>query len=370
MKKPTIKICHIIHTLHIGGAELLLLKICRELLARHPDVYDFTVIASYEAGPLEEEFEKNGIRVVSLNLAGKRLITCVWRIYLALKQIKPHIVHTHLFPPDRYGQIAAFLARIKYRISTIHSMEPRLSMFEYITIVLLRILASEMVSVSVSAKRHYTEKYGFADTKIHVIHSAPVHALPEKNGSRPSRLSDGPIRLVNLDNCKQAKGQIFLVPAIRELVKIRPAVRLDIIGDHTTEYAERVMAEVSNQKVEPFVAFLGRIANPIPALSSYHLMISLSLWEGFHLSLVEGMALGLPIVTTPIPMHKELFDGIENFPFVNHDEPGMIADAICRIVSDEDYYDYLSRQNSIRARTFSSDTMVDKYNALYSSLVA
>ncbi|MBN1575469.1 MAG: glycosyltransferase [Chitinispirillaceae bacterium] len=363
-----IKILHLIYTLQIGGAELMLYHLCKGLVQTYPERFESTVACIYGTGPLYDKFKDLGITVVNLHGAGKRFYHSIWRIILLIKKVKPDIVHTHLFPPDRYGQIAAFFCGTRCRISTIHSMEPRLTVAERLTIHLIKYLSTGIIAVSSSAKMHYEHHYAINPNKMTVIYNTSGHSVPAHYRRTPQP-PQRPFRLVNLDNLKPAKGQHYLIPAVKELMAFDPTILVDIIGDVTGEYAAYVAAEIRKHKLENTISLLGHIINPCVRLPDYHLMISLSLWEGFHMSLVEGMSVGLPIITTPIPPHLELFDGIEHI-FVRHDDPSAIAQKAYATLTDYHLYSSLSQANFRRSAVFSCDTMVAKYAEFYNGCMA
>ncbi|MBN1308004.1 MAG: glycosyltransferase [Chitinispirillaceae bacterium] len=357
------KICQIIHSLQTGGAELLLLRICSELRRNYPHSYEFTVIATNESGPLHSDFEKAGIKVVSLNLVGKHLIACIWSIFKVLIREKPDIVHTHLLPPDKYGQTAAFLALIGKRVSTIHNMEPSLTPAEKKAIAVVRLFSTRMIAVSQSVKNNVISRYGFDGAKIDVIYTAP--SSPPA-AALPKALKQ-PVRIVNLANIKESKGQHFLVKAAIEMKKITARFSIDIVGDAQSAYADKLNKMIIDNGLTDTVFLKGKIDHASSILSNYTIMISLSLWEGFPLALIEGMGAGLPMILSDIPPHRELMGEIDDYTFARPDDPGGITSIFRRLISDGGYYSRLSQKMIERSRDFSITKMIEKYDSFYRS---
>lgn len=359
-----LKICHIIHTLNIGGAELLLYDICRRLKSQYPDFYEFIIIATNEAGLLKEEFEKIGVKVISLNLSGKGFLQSVWRIFKSLTKEKPNIVHTHLLPPDKYGQVAAFLAFIKYRISTIHNMEPNITRSEKISILLVKILAFKEIAVSQSVKNNLIFRHGYSSEKIEVIYTAPSNGVI---AITPKHITI-PIKIINLANLKEAKGQSFLIPAALEMQKVTEKFSINIFGDSQNNYGHEVAKQIICNKLEGKINLKGKHPNPSLILPDYNIMISLSLWEGFPLALIEGMSAGIPLILSDIPPHRELLGDVNDFAFVRNNSPIEIALIFKRLISDSNYYSYLSKKMIERSHDFTIQKMITKYNAFYRSI--
>jgi len=364
MQGEKIIICHIIHSLQVGGAELLLYDICHELKSQFSDYYEFIIIATNEAGPLKQKFEEIGIKVISLNLKGKRFLSSVWKIYKSLLKEKPDIVHTHLLPPDKYGQIAAFLAGIKKRISTVHNMEPNITRSEKISISIVKRFALKEIAVSESVKNHLVQRHGYNSKKIEVIYPTPSHVVT----ATESKKIETPVKIINLANLKEAKGQLFLIPAALEMQKISENFSIDIFGESKNEYGREVAKQIYNNKLEEKIILKGKSINPTSILPHYNIMISLSLWEGFGMSIVEGMCAGIPLILSDIPPHREILRNVEDFSFVRNSSPIEIAKIFKRLISDKSYYSYVSEKMIERSHDFSLQKMIAKYNAFYRSV--
>jgi len=87
--------------------------------------------------------------------------------------------------------------------------------------------------------------------------------------------------------------------------------------------------------VENHVKFVG-FCNDVPAaLALAHVsVLSSRFGEGLPLTLLEGMAAGLPIVTTDIPGNREAVRHEQNGLLVPPDDPHALAQALIRLFSD------------------------------------
>ncbi len=363
--KNKIKICYIIHNLIVGGAELFLLDLCRGLKNNYAEKYDIFIVASAAGGPLKEEFEKSGFRVICLNLSGVKYYKAIWKIYKVLLKERPHIVHTHLLLPDKYGQIAAFLACCKIRVSTIHNMELYLTKSERMAVTVVKLLASRIIAVSKSVRDNVISRYGYRKDKIDVIYTMPFFRAKV---TEPRKISF-PVRLINLSNVKEAKGHLFLVKAAIEMKKVCENFIIDIYGDYNNEYGVRVHNSIIENGLQDNIRLMGSIEKPSDLISNYHIMISLSLFEGFSLAIIEGMCAGLPLILSDIPSFRELMEGIDDFAFVKHDALQEISSIFNRLITDEKYYLWLSAGVLERSKDFSKDNIVARHDRFYSSLV-
>ncbi|MCX7726714.1 MAG: glycosyltransferase family 4 protein [Chitinispirillaceae bacterium] len=367
MEKRKIKICHIIHTLEVGGAEILLLKVCKELKNRWPEKYEFVVIASYKDGPLRPEFEAAGIKVIAFNLKGKKLfLKSVWNIFKVLIKERPDVVHTHLLPPDKYGMIAALFAFVKNRVSTIHNMEPSLSWGERLAVLIVKWLAKRMIAVSEAVKNNVVTRYGYNEKKIEVIYPVLYKEIKEKKDRKIS----SPVRLVNIANLKEQKGQIYLIPAALEMKKVTPHFTIDIYGSCDNDYGKKVKELIIENKLEDTIFLRGYVKDPLNLLNDYHIMISLSLWEGLPLSIIEGLMSDIPMILSDIPSHREIMKDVKDFVFVKPDSPSDIAALFRKLITDKDYYKNISQQLYSQAEKFSAEKIIPKYDKFYCALIS
>jgi glycosyltransferase involved in cell wall biosynthesis len=357
-------IMQIIPTLEIGGAELLLLSICEGLSKKDPNI-KFVIVVLYESNALALKFINAGFKVISLNLDKKRFISKIVSIYRCIKLIKPDIIHTHLIPADRFGLIAAFFAGVKYRVSTAHSQQIDPILSDQMTPYLYCFLTTHIVAVSQAVKNYYVKHFKLSPAKISVIYNAPSFSLETKASPKKHPGKNALFKIVVVANCKPAKGQLVLIKAIKENMPEQTSLSIDIYGDCSSEYGSLCLEEINSSAIKLPITLKGSVDNVPDILGEYHLMISVSLWEGFPLSIVEGMVHGLPIIATDIGPHKEIFGPIDNFPFVKPGVSGDLFTIIEKVVSDPDYYNYLSKMNLQRAADFTQDKLIDNYYNLY-----
>ena len=95
--------------------------------------------------------------------------------------------------------------------------------------------------------------------------------------------------------CHQ-KAYDVMMQVIADVVKVRPEVRLYILGDGPDRGA--LLRQRAQMQLENCVFFLGKRANPFPYLSMMDAFLSTSRYEGQPLNIMEAKAVGLPIFMT------------------------------------------------------------------------
>lgn len=357
------KIIYILPTLNRGGAELLVLQLCKGLKKKNSAII-IKIIVLYEKGVLSELFENNGIEVKTLLLRkvnGVKKIIKTWR---EINRFKPDVVHTHLLPADKIGLIAAFLCGVKYRISTAHNMEPTDRFPDKLARIVASVFSHNIIAVSNSARDFYIKKRFYPKRKIKVVYNAPGVDLTYVGNINRKVVS--PIQVISIGKYAPQKGQIYLIRAMTELEKTGIDYRLSIFGSSLTDYKKKLNDEVNRLNLSN-VFMYDATSKLQRVFERAHILVASSLWESFHMVLVEAMYTGIPIVATDIPPHREVLKGIDPCVFVPVKSSKAIAEKIQLLASNTTLYKKIESQMLKRAPYFSIDKMVDSHYTIYTS---
>lgn len=145
---------------------------------------------------------------------------------------------------------------------------------------------------------------GFKGTVVIVPYGSPT--LPPL--AEPAARTHSPkLRVLFVGSLGQRKGLSYLFAAVRQLAG---AVELTVIGQKPMEpcpVLDRELASVRWLSSCPHQQVLAE-------MESHDVFVFPSLFEGFGLVLLEAMAMGLPIITTPHTAGPDLIrDGVEGF---------------------------------------------------------
>ncbi len=179
---------------------------------------------------------------------------------------------------------------------------------------------SSMISVSQTVKDEHV-RAGFAGDSIEVIH----------NGVPPSHVAGTPIvfgesqpRFLYAGRLVGEKGVHVAVSAVAHMVKMRGScqVHLDIVGDGYASYVQQLRDLAEMLGVEANITLLGKVDRKalLESFGGYAAMLVPSLWkEPFATTVLEAMAVGLPVIASRLGGHSEIIvDGKNGFLF----EPG------------------------------------------------
>ena len=185
--------------------------------------------------------------------------------------------------------------------------------------------------------------------------------------------------ICNMGHVSKQKGQYHLIRILPKLIERNPDVRISIIGDDNSDYANKLRELARELGVEKYVLFLGLQKNPYKYLKNSFCFVFPSLYEGFPNALVEAMVIGLPVIANdcksgPREILRPSVDNEygfllndEQMPFLSgvdeltNNENKMI-EIIERICKDDDLYSYYKNLSILRASDFSIDKIIKEWD--------
>lgn len=194
---------------------------------------------------------------------------------------------------------------------------------------------SQVVAVSAENRRTLIDLYRLPAEKITVVHNGvdlapfrdpPPGTLRAELGLAP----DQPLVIV-VGRLAANKGQRFLVEAAPAILARFPTTHFAFAGN--PEARGDIEARIRALRLEGHFSVLGFRPDVVNLLRSSDLFVLPSLGEGFALSLIEAMAAGLPVVTTPVGGVAEIVDEGRNGFIVPPADAPALGGAVIRALS-------------------------------------
>lgn len=155
---------------------------------------------------------------------------------------------------------------------------------------------------------------------------------------------DGRIRLIIACRQEERKGTDVVIESMPSILQAFPKASLDVIGDGSL--LPRLKQRVAELGVTGSINFYGRLAHPkvLSLLGEAHLFCyPTSASEGFPKVVLEGLASGMPVITTRVSVLPQLIGngcGI----LLDSDSPDELADAVISVCSDQAQYGEMSKK--------------------------
>jgi len=164
------------------------------------------------------------------------------------------------------------------------------------------------------------------------------------------------------------KGHIYLLTAFAKVVETLPQARLLVVGDgYLRGDLERQVKELEIVHQAIFTGW----RNDVPyIMADLDLLILPSLWEGFGLVLLEGMALAKPIVATRVSAIPEIVVDGETEVLIPPKDSNSLAKAVTKLLQNPVLTNEVGRKGRERLkREFSVEEMVKQTERVHERLM-
>jgi glycosyltransferase involved in cell wall biosynthesis len=358
--RDRIRICHVSMTLLTGGLERLLVEIGRHC---NSDQFELQFVALDRIGQPAEDLRSLGWKVSSLTTDGPQSkLLRAKRLFELLQSDGIDVVHSHNTLAHFYATTAAKWAGVPVVINTQHGRGCGASWKAKWQFRLANQFADQIVGVSEDATRLCQ-----ADDPMSARRMKPIW-----NGIDLGRFAfRGPAdaaAAISVARLSPEKDFATLLRATRLVVREVPEFRVRIVGDGRERAALEQLAR--ELELEKHVEFLGERHDVPCLLAEAGFFVSSSLSEGISLTLLEAMAVGLPIVATDVGGNPEIIESGRSGRLVQSGSPEMLAAAMLQMLADRDAwrtYGEFGRQRV--ERHFNIRHMVQQYEAMYCELL-
>jgi glycosyltransferase involved in cell wall biosynthesis len=240
-------------------------------------------------------------------------------------------------------------------------------------------LAHAIVANSEAVAESVRSLEGDPGKKLRVIPNGivipePITPAERAEARRRFGLKPEDLAICYLSHFRDGKGHLYLPEFAERVLREVPQVRFLLAGDMENNRVYRRNAEsfrssVAAMGLEQHFRCLGIIDESRDLLAATDVSLNLSDVEGMSNSLMESMALGVPVVATDAGGAREMItDGIEG-AVVPRGEIAAAASRLVALATDPGARARAGEAGRARiAREFSIERMVDAYARLYEEL--
>ncbi|MDP8970358.1 MAG: glycosyltransferase [Actinomycetota bacterium] len=366
MPRP-IRVLWLIKGLGPGGAETLLGSV-----ARVRDRREFTYHAAYLLpwkDTLVGRLEGEGVVVHCLAAKGNADLRWLARLRRLLVSERFDVLHVHSPYPAGFARLVVTSLPQRLRPAVVstehnvwwgHSWPTRTINALTYPLDDAQLVVSEEVRTSIPAVLRRR-----AET---VVHGLLTEQVQERLGDRERirqelGADDDCVLVCTVANFRAQKGYPYLLQAARQVVDSGMPVRFVAVGQGPLEpELRRVHAELG---LGSAFAFLGYREDALSVAAASDIFALASLHEGYPIAVMEALAVGLPVVATPVGgIPDAVRDGVEGL-IVPPREPALLAEAILRLVRDPGLRAAMSKAATERGRAFDIRHAARRIEAVY-----
>ncbi len=222
--------------------------------------------------------------------------------------------------------------------------------------------ASAIVFLTAAQRADAESVYGRRDNFVVIPHPVSRPASAEPVVRDPNLV----VMLARLDQQKQVDAA---VRAFRDVVRKRPAARLEIYGRGPEEKNLRRL--ISELGLEKSVRLMGYTTDPAAVYRKASACLLTSSYEGFGLVVLEAMAYGCPVVSFDLNYGPSdmITDGETGF-LVPVGSTGGLAARTVELLSNPDLRDRMSTAGLAAVERFSPETFLARWSSLFTALDA
>ena len=370
---------HVISSLSIGGAELMLKRLVSDPLFQVQGV-EHQVISLLDEGSLGPGLQAQGIAVYALNAGQAWLMPlALFRLWSLIRRTKPDVVQTWMVHSDLLGGLAARLAGVRAVVwgvrTTDYSIESRRTRWVRWLCARLSPVVPSRIVCAAHASLVNSRAAGYAAAKLMVIPNGfDITQLLQSFGAgwgirQAIQLKPNTVLVGCLGRYNSAKDHANFVLAAGLLAGHIPHIRFLMVGRGLDAGNTALMQRIEATGCAERFVLLGERADPAACLDAMDVFVLSSCTESFPNVLGEAMAMGLPCVSTDVG-DAALLMGSREWLVPARDSKAL-ADKLTQLLAlpfeDRQRMGAQARQRVLEK--FSMTATAQQFFNLYSSLV-
>ena len=352
-----LKTLHVEFGRHLYGGALQVVYLMKGLAKRGHEVS----LLCAKGSAIEKEARSSGIRVFPVRIAFDSDPTLLLRVYRAVKQANPDVLHLHSRRgAEIFGGLAGRMARVPAIILSRRIDDPvklgplgRLKFIKY---------PHKIITISEGIRRVLID-CGIDENRIEMVRSAVVVEQFQLERDRSwfhsefSVPEDVPVIGV-IAQLIERKGHRYLFEAVPDILKEFPDTQFILLGKGPMrQQLEHLASEMGIGKSVIFAGFRADIEKILPNLD---IVVHPALREGLGVSLIQAACAGRPMVASGVGGIPEIVRDGQTGLLVNPADSQAIGKCILTLLRNPDLAQKLGENARKLAETeFSIDGMVE-----------
>lgn len=369
------RIVHVVHRFAMGGMENGIVNLINGM----DRDFRHAIVCLDQATDFANRLQRDDVEIVALHKQPGKDLPHYGRLWRALRQLRPSVVHTRNIGTIEAGLIAR-ASGVRHVLHGEHGFDVNDLHGTHSRYRRLRRMASPFVRRFVCVSRQIRNwlqcDVGLPDTKLVQIYNGvdTQRFSPEARRDARQRLIDLGVGdgfvIGAVGRLEAVKNQSELVSAFLDRCErcadFAQRASLTLLGDGSTR--AQIEALRNDSAHADRVHLLGARDDVAELLPGFDVFVLPSLNEGISNTLLEAMACAVPVVASRVGGNAELFaDGRHGTLYESGDREALSA-ALARYVDSPDMR--IERAAAARKHVverFSLERMVEQYQALYAT---
>lgn len=280
-------------------------------------------------GPIRNILEKKKIPFVPLSS------NSLLEYRKVIRAVKPDIIHAHDMGASLYAALSCKKTPLILHIHN-NAFDSRGVSVKSLLFCIAACKAKHIFWVSESSYLGYYfhDKFTKKSTILYnIVDVDAVHKLAFQENKTIKSYD-----VIYIGRLTYQKNPQRLILVLKGIISKMPEAKAVIIG--SGELKEQILKLIRLNKLEDNISYLGFLDNPYPILKNSKVMLMTSRWEGLPMSCLEALALGVPIVTTPVDgINKIVINGVNGFKSENN---VILEEKVIALLKDQELYKKMS----------------------------
>lgn len=365
----------LLHIAFVGGGVDIAIRLINTNI--DPDKFNIHVIREEEH---KTYYNKNEESITSSIISVRRNIgfTDISRaieLYRKVKKIKPDIVHVHSAKAGILGRLVTFFLGIKtfytphaFSYLSASSNIKRKVFLSFERLSRLFFTKVKIIACSPSEKNRAIQEVGFSPNKVLLFNNS-IPEISIKDSNSNSYIKTKKRYICTIGRPSFQKNLAVMIHVLTEMHSRGFKEHLIILG--VGQYApdiEVIKALIKENKLENYVTLVPWISRDeaLSIVNNAEIYISTARYEGLPLSVIEAMALGIPVVASNVDGNKDLItEGVHGF-LIDNFNITEFADRIIKLLTDKEM-SILFSKNLINEykKNYTSSKNIGKLEKIY-----
>lgn len=339
------KIMYLLYSFTTGGTERLVTDICNEMVRKGHEIHLYVVNDLYDQSMLDGLDKRVTIQLQKRKAGGGGKLKTLLTLAKYIRENRIDVIHCNsLDAPELllFKPVAFPGARVVY---TVHNMTGYRTLNKG-KVIYRNLLCHRLIAISESVRQEML-RCGADSRKVVTVYNA-IDLTRFEQGTDKAFDPSGPViaNVARIDS--QMKGQDVLIRAAALLKDRYPELRCLFAGSADRAHSEdekRLRQMVAELGLEKNARFFGNVEDIPGFLKQIDVFVLPSRSEGFGISLVEAMALGIPCVASGLDGPAEVLCGGERGMLFHTGDPQSLAEKLDQLFRSYDMHKATAVQN-------------------------
>ena len=370
-RRPTI--CHVLHTLQVGGGEILAKNFAIKNSADFRPV--FALLDTL--GSLGDELRREGYMIEVIHRKPGFDLGCARRLGRFLRQQSVSVVHAHQYAPLFYSCLARLPTKRIPILFTEHGRDyPDYRRWKRVWANRLLMTGRDrFIGVGSDVRNSLIQYEGLPASRVDVVYNGrdleqfkPAGCCREQVRQELG-ISEDALVTMQVARLNRLKDFPTAIRTVARVVSEVPRAVHIIVGDG--EERECIRGLIKELGLTASVRLLGERSDVARLLQAADIFMLSSISEGIPLTMIEAMATALPCVATRVGGVPEVVEDGETGLLANPGDDIQLARHVLRLAANAPLREQLGRAARFRAvNKFDESSMHRAYRAIYRQMMS